>query len=107
MDFSVIKKAGITCAESAKMVGVSNVIMWKYINGKAKPREEYNGLPIRHRIDVLLRILGKLVENGSLPKIELRHAPRMDPEKKARRERLVAKIQSLLEERVAAAPTNK
>lgn len=97
MDFSLIRKAGITDQEVAKMLGVSQVTVWKYRTGNAAPKRGDLG----RRTEVLLYVLERLLEKGALPKPELDFHPRMDPELKERRAAVVAKIGALVSDRIA------
>lgn len=101
MDFSILAKAGITDQEAAKIIGVSHVSVWKYRTGRALPTR--NNI----RVQTLLYVLTRLVEKGSLPKVDLAFSKRMEPEIKARRETVWNKVEQLVNERVAKASTNE
>ena len=107
MDFRIIKKAGITTAEAASIVGVSAVMMWKYMAGESEPRELFKGVPIRLRTRVLLAVLTKLVDNKSLPKKAIAFHKRMTEEHKQKRLVLVEKLKKLVDDRVVAALANE
>ena len=108
LDFNCVKKAGLTCQEAADIMGVSKVMMWKYVAGKATPRNVlFMGVDIRARATVFTAVLTKLLEKGSLPKVDLAWAPRMHPEKKERRAAVVAKLKQLVDQRVAMASANE
>ena len=108
MDFSVIAKAGLNNGEAAKVLGVSTVMMWKYVSGKAEPRPVlFKGVDLRERAEVMLKVLAALVAKGSLPKPELTWSPKMDPELRVRRANVIAKLTKLIDERVAKTTTNE
>ena len=107
MQYDLIYRAGLTRQEAADLIGVSHVILWKWEKRGALPRPVYQGVPLRHRVEVFLRILDKLIERGSLPLPNLSFSKRMDDETKARRAALVSKLKSLLDSKVAAAPANE
>lgn len=108
MDFKVVVEAGLTNQEAADILGVSKVMMWRYTTGQAEPRRvPYKGVDIKTKAEVMLYALNKLVEKGSLPKPELKWAPRMHHELKARRDGMVQKIKKLVDERVAKALANE
>lgn len=106
MDFSIIDKAGLTKAEAASIIGVSDVMLWKYMKQGNQPRETYKGVPIRLRCSVTLAVLSKLVELGKLPKKDAPFSKNMDPEQKARREAVCAKLKQLVDDKVAQHQAN-
>jgi len=107
MDYSIITKAGLTTQEIADIVGISNVSMWKYVKGTAKPRKEVAGMPIARRLETTLYVLDRLLAKGSLPKVDLAFAKNMDAERKAKRAAVAAKIKKLVDERVAEPLANE
>lgn len=106
MDFSIIKKADITDIEVGRVLGVSAVMVWKYRQG-AEPRGVYKGVDLHQRCSILLEVLQELLDRKHLPKPELATSSRMDAEVKAQRRELVDGIKNLVDEIVAATPTNK
>lgn len=62
MKFDVIKKAGLTTGDFAKIAGVSRVTVSLWVNGHALPHKLHGGL-----ISRLLLALEKEVEEKSLP----------------------------------------
>lgn len=101
MDWTIVTKAGLTKADAARLLNVSDVMVWKYFKG-SKPV----GDKLR-RAEMLLLILSKLIDKGALPKVDLAFSKRMDAEVKARRNKMIARIGELLEERLETAPANE
>lgn len=62
MNFDIIKKAGLTTGDFAKIAGVSRVTVSLWVNGHALPHKLHSGL-----IDRLLHALEVEVDIGSLP----------------------------------------
>lgn len=62
MNFDIIKKAGLTTGDFAKIAGVSRVTVSLWVNGHALPHKLHSGL-----IDRLLQALEVEVDIGSLP----------------------------------------
>lgn len=107
-EYDIITRAGLTVPEAAAIADVSPVIMWKYVKGTAEPRNgTYKGKDLRRNIHVTLTVLNKLVEKGSLPKVDLEFSPRLHPEKKAKRAAIVQKIKALVAERVELSTANE
>jgi hypothetical protein len=89
------------------VVGISNVSMWKYVKGTAKPRKEVAGMPIARRLETTLYVLDRWLAKVSLPKVDLAFAKNMDAERKAKRAAVAAKIKKLVDERVAEPLANE
>ena len=106
MDYSIIKVAGLTSAEAAKIVGVSKVMMWRYIKDSVDPREKYCGRPLRKRTAVFLAVLRKLVEVGKLPAKNIHYAKRMHPEIEAKRTALIDQLKRIVDNKVVESVTN-
>jgi len=106
MDFQVITKAGLNNSDVATILGVSQVSVWKYRKGVAAPRKNFMGVPIQARMNTLMHVLERLLERGSLPKVDLAFAKNMDPERKAKRAAVMKKIKQLVDERVAQEAAN-
>lgn len=106
MDYSVIRKAGLSRAEVASILGVSYVTIWKYMKTTTEPREMYQGVPLRRRTMILLAILNKLVEAKKLPLVNAPFSKRMSPEIKDRRESLCDKLRDLVNTKIAEQPAN-
>jgi len=62
MDFSLIKKSGITQQEFAELVGVGRVTVNLWVRGKMKPNTEVQATVLWH-----LDMLDHALENGDLP----------------------------------------
>lgn len=62
MNFDIIKKAGLTTGDFAKIAGVSRVTVSLWVNGHALPHKLHSGLIAR-----LLDALEVEVDIGSLP----------------------------------------
>ena len=108
LEFDIITKAGLTVPEAALIADVSSVIMWKYVHGKAEPRNgKFKGKDLRRNVQVTLTVLTKLVDKGALPKLDLEFSPRLHPENKAKRASMVQKIKALVAERVEISPANE
>lgn len=101
MDWTIITKAGLSKTDAAQLLGVSHVMVWKYGRG-AKPVGE-----TKKRAEILLFILERLVEKGVLPKVDIPPTRRMAPEVKERRDRLIKKLNDLLEQRLELASANE
>lgn len=102
MDYSVIERAGLSPTEVARIVGISRVMMWRYITKGIAPR----AAKVKNRMAVTLFVLGKLVDKGALPKPELAYTTRPSDELRARRSKLLERINVLVTERVEQAPAN-
>jgi predicted transcriptional regulator len=107
MNFDIVVKAGLTNSEFATIVGVSNVMVWKWVSGKAEPRDVYKGKPLRKRVEILLATLTKLVDKGQLPKNDTKINRFSDDATRARRASMIAKITQFLDAQVASAPANE
>jgi len=106
--YDIITKAGLTIPEAATITGVSSVIMWRYVNGSAEPRAgKFKGRDLRLSVYTMLLVLTKLVDKGSLPKLDLEFSRVLHPEKKAKRKALVNKIQAIVADRVALSLANE
>ena len=106
MDYGIIEEAGLAKSEAARIVGVSDVMMWRYVKDGNEPREAYGGRPLRKRMQIFLAVLGKLVEKGKLPARDIPFAKRMHPDTAARRAALVAKLKSIVDSKVVESATN-
>lgn len=105
---NIITQAGLTDVELGSILGVSKVMAWKYRTGRAAPRDGlYMGRNLHARLAVLLGVLTRLVEKGTLPKVELTPTRNMDPEITARRAAMTAKLKKLVDDRVEVTPANK
>lgn len=62
MDFSVIKKSGITQQEFAELVGVGRVTVNLWVRGKMNPNIEVQPTVLWH-----LEMLDRAIEAGDLP----------------------------------------
>jgi len=108
MDFSIVAKAGLTTSDVSQILGVSQVMAWKYVTGRATPRKElFKGRDLRARAAVMIYVLEKLVEKGSLPKPELHWSPRLTEELVLKRKTITKRIAALVDERVAVSAANK
>lgn len=106
MDYKVIEEAGLAKSEAARIVGVSDVMMWRYVKEGHEPRESYAGRPLRKRMQVFLAELHKLVATGKLPKRDIPFAKRMHPDIAERREELVSKLKAIVDSKVVESATN-
>lgn len=106
MDFSIITKAGLTRAEAASIVGVSEVMVWKWVHGEAEPRNTYRGLPLRRRTEIFLNTLERLVAKGQLPKNDLRIHRYADEKVRQRRAKMLTQIKGFVDSQVASTPAN-
>ena len=108
MDFSVFIQAGLINNEVARMLGVSTVMSWKYLNGKATIKKAVNRrVNQKARAETAINVVSKLLEKGSLPKSDLTWKARMDPELRTRRDAMINKLIKLVDERVANTPANE
>jgi DNA-binding XRE family transcriptional regulator len=62
MDFTVLKRAGVSQGQFAALVGVSRITANTWVRGHFKPRA-----PLAPRVRALLRLLHEAVEVGVLP----------------------------------------
>ncbi|MGB4467528.1 MAG: hypothetical protein WBI41_05695 [Azovibrio sp.] len=106
MDYKVIEEAGLAKSEAAHIVGVSDVMMWRYVKDGHEPREFYAGRPLRRRMQVFLAVLRKLVAAGKLPAKDIPFAKRMHPDIAERRGALVSKLKSIVDSKVVESATN-
>jgi len=66
MDFTPITKAGLSYVEAAEILGVSKVMVFKYLKKGVTPRRE-----CEKRVRVALKVLERLVEQNKLPRPDL------------------------------------
>lgn len=98
-----LKQAGITQREAAQIVGVSEVMVWKYLTGRATPKQGH----LCRRWGTLISVLDALVKKEMLPKHGLAPSPRMTAEARKRRNAMIEKLSLLVERRLNAHSTNE